>query len=651
MQPDAPTLREALVGASIEGTGGIRYHVRNLLGEGGQGWVYRANYDDPDGFWVVVKVLRPEALETEALRRFEREAEVLRMLGSVPTPNPNIVRFFDYGVHAIPHPHGEVALPFLVLELVEGPTLARVIQAQGGFGMPTARVRRIMKQVARALLTVHAQSIVHRDLKPSNILLASSQGQEIAKVTDFGLVKLPQLSSHRTATVAGASMGYAPPEQYEMGNNRVSVQTDVFSFGAILFESLSGAEAFPCRPGDNPLRVVARMLSGERPQLTRVAATLPRELRDRPHLVSALDAEIARATSADPAHRHRSIRELWERIEPLLGEAAGRVGGMFEEQTTGFHGASLLPQAPAPPTSIGSNPEWRLAGRPLTGERLRHAVVSQDGRALIALGAQGLYHFARGVWSALALPQGVEARQLRGLLRLASGEVLLFGEHAFALTLRSSGVADRIPIPDDDVTLLGACLDPAGVSMVGERVTRSEGVLVEIHGSGSRVRAIPGTRRLTSVACVADGSVRLACGSHGALVDLSDVAPRDVQWSRTGHLHSVAASPDGALYAVGSGGHALRIARSPGATDRALPIATLEAVQTTRDLHFVVVDAFGVAWALGGQARLMQRRSGVWTRLPLDVNAVGALIALGVRDDGVTLLVEDGTVLEGRPRS
>ena len=232
------------------------------------------------------------------------------MLVSVAAQIPNFVRFYDFGFLPTMSDEGELQLPFIVLEYVEGQTLGKVIAAHGGFGLPVARVRRVMRQVARALHTVHARRIVHRDLKPSNILLTQLQGQEVAKVTDFGLVKLPELSAHRTATVAGASLGYAPPEQYEMGNNRVSAQTDVFAFAAILFEALSGTEAFPCKAGDNPLRIVARMLNQERPSLARVNATVPRELRDRADLVAELDREIGRAVNADPTVRHPSIREL-----------------------------------------------------------------------------------------------------------------------------------------------------------------------------------------------------------------------------------------------------------------------------------------------------------------------------------------------------
>src|SRR6185436_14033114 len=112
----------------------------------------------------------------------------------VASPNPNIVRFYDYGCFTTTRVK-QVELPFIALEHVDGQTLANVIRAHGGFGLPIARVRRLMKQVARALHAVHERRIVHRDLKPSNILLTQQHGQELVKVTDFGLVKLPDLSA------------------------------------------------------------------------------------------------------------------------------------------------------------------------------------------------------------------------------------------------------------------------------------------------------------------------------------------------------------------------------------------------------------------------------------------------------------------------
>jgi serine/threonine protein kinase len=644
-------LRDTLIGNVIEGTGGVRYHLREVIGEGGQGWVYKANYDDPDGVWVVVKVLRPEC-PSEALQRFEREAEVLRRLGAVAAPNPNIVRFFDYGVHPVATHTGGLELPFITLEHVEGQTLANVIRAHGGFGLPIARVRRLMKQVARALHTVHEQRIIHRDLKPSNILLAQQNGQEIAKVTDFGLVKLPDLAANKTLSLAGASLGYAPPEQYEIGNNRVSVQTDVFSFASVLYEVLCGTEAFPLRPGEHQLKVVARMATGERPSLSRGHATVPRELRDRADLTAALDREISRALSADPALRHSSIRELWEPIEALLIEAGHRGTPTIVEDATAFESSNPS----APPPIAAPMPEWRIVGRPLTGERLRAGIIASDRRSIVAVGTHGLYYFSSGAWKAMQLPAGADARFIRGIIRGPRGDVILYGDGGFAMTLSRSGAAERFPISDRDVTILGAHTDDNGTVFVGERLSRPIGVLFEIlRGASPSTRDIEGSIRLHAVTRLQKPGATfdyraplMVCGVHGALVEIDGAQERAVAWGNTGHLYAIAATPDGGAYAVGSGGHALRISPSPSFLGSlAAPTATLESVQTTRDLTAVVLDEDDHAWAVGGHARLLRRRANVWTRIPLDPSAQGQLIAVRPCRDGLSVLAEDGMVLEG----
>jgi serine/threonine protein kinase len=635
-------LRDALLGTVIEGPARVRYHVREVIGEGGQGWVFKANYGDPNGFWVVVKVLRPESVHTEALSRFEREAEVLRRLAAMPAPNPYIVRFYDYGGFLAVSKGNAVELPFIALEHVDGQTLSSVLRAHGGFGLPIARVRRVMRQVARALHAVHEQRIVHRDLKPSNILLAQQDGQEIAKVTDFGLVKLPDLTGNKTISVAGASLGYAPPEQYEMGNNRVGPQTDVFSFASVLFELLSGTEAFPLRHGDSALRVVARMLNGERPSLARVHATVPRELRDRPDLCAQIDREIARALSADPAIRQATIREFWEVVEPLLDDAASRPAarGTLESLPFDAPPARLVVAAPMP--------EWRTVCEPLKGERLRTAAIAQDRNSIVAVGVHGLYHFARGVWSAMQVPAGVETRFVRGLARTPRGEILLFGDGGFALVLSRNGAVERLPIHDKDIVLHGCTADADGYLFAGERLSRGTGVLVDVPRDGRvEIRGIEGTSRLHGVARLTGGAL-IACGTQGALVEVSCGEARSIPWGRSGHLYAIAAAPDGGAFTVGSGGHALRVsppAALPGLS--APPSATLEAVQTTRDLTGVVLDEDGTAWAVGGQARLLQRRQTVWTRIPLDAKTDGRLVAVRPRREGITVLVETGAVLEG----
>src|SRR5581483_11655469 len=137
-------------------------------------------------------------------------------------------------------------------------------------------------------------------------------------VTDFGLVKLVDVNLQRTTSLAGASLGYAPPEQYEQGNQRVTPRTDVFSLAAITFEMLSGRLAFPYKEGENPLLIVTRILNGPRPSLARVAEGLAPELAGKPEVIEALDAQLARALAADPGERHTSVQDYWQNVEPLL---------------------------------------------------------------------------------------------------------------------------------------------------------------------------------------------------------------------------------------------------------------------------------------------------------------------------------------------
>ncbi len=146
MQPDDPrllALRDLLPGRVLEGTRGARYHVRERIGEGGQGWVYTAAWDEPGGFLVIVKLLRPDAVTPESLARFEREAQVLRMLGQAARPNPHIVRFFDHASARLPSPHGgdPVELRYTVLEYVRGQTLEAVLAQSRNVGLPLDRTR------------------------------------------------------------------------------------------------------------------------------------------------------------------------------------------------------------------------------------------------------------------------------------------------------------------------------------------------------------------------------------------------------------------------------------------------------------------------------------------------------------------------------
>lgn len=703
-------LRDSLAGRVLRGSGNVTYHLRECVGEGGQGWVFRANWDDPSGHVVIVKVLRPDVVATEALRRFQREAEVLRMLSTQGRPNPYIVRFYDHAVAQIPSPYGPepLAMPFTVLEYVDGTTLEKVLADQKGRGLPAERTRRLLRQMAQALDVVHAQKVVHRDLKPSNILLATEAGTEIAKVTDFGLVKLVDMNLQRTAALAGASLGYAPPEQYEQGNQRVSPRTDVFSLAAVTFEMLSGKPAFPFNEGENPLLIVTRILNGPRPQLMKTRNTLAPELERSTALIEALDREITRALSADPAARHESIMEFWRAIEPSLRAAAddrappprSRVGAYDVTQKQPSVSESNLPVAraasgvqvrenpppnddfmakrvpigaaggadrpsghgpAAPPAAHDRVPEaqaanpaawaWTILTAPLAPQAIRGAYFHPSGDAAIAMSGSGLMRWERGAWSPTTLPAHVPRGAVRGARWLPDGSVLLFGEGSLVARVAQNGSASLWRVPDPEITFLGALTEASGTTtLVGERPYR-----------GSVARSVPGTT--AGVVAQFNGDRVTVVSDAINCARLRGIARlRDGALVACGDWGAIVRVELGVVEHVGSicGGHLSCIAPMPdggavtvGVGGHALSLsprleAQLEAVQTTRDLLSLSTTDDSQAWAGSAQARLLRRSTGGWVRMSGDIGVSSSMIAIAAQSRSVRAVGDDGAVVEGR---
>ncbi|HKQ71812.1 MAG TPA: serine/threonine-protein kinase [Polyangiaceae bacterium] len=645
--PRVALLRDHLVGYVLQGTDGVRFHLRQLIGEGGQGWIYKGNYDEPDGIAIVIKVLRPDGLTDDTLRRFQREAAVLRQLGAQANPNPNLVRFYDHGVAALSPPNSspldKVELPFTVLEYVHGMTLAQLIQDQQGAGLSVARARRLLRQVAWALTSVHAQNIIHRDLKPSNILVTSEHGTEVVKVTDFGLAKLVDLNAPKTTMLAGATLGYAPPEQYERGNQRVTARTDVFSFAAILFECLTGSPAFSFRQGDNALRLIERMMTGPRPSFAGVPGSIPVELRERAELCKELDIHLARATQPNPDDRPASIREFWDAVEPLLRSVSSEGGPLRPSNPTPL-AAKLRPvESVNPPAEASPSPlAFRTIGALPHEDRLRTAIIAADGRGAFALGALGLYRWAGSAWATLPLPGWLDHGVISGVALLPDSALLLYGDRGTVIALTEQGDAQPWRVPDDDIHLRGAFVDRSGIVLVGGRRSRPKGVCVEASvGRAPTVRTIESTAVLKAVTRLTGGAL-VACGDDGSLARLDLGMVPAIPWGRTGHLSAIAARAEGGAFVVGSGGHALALSQN-------LQVS-LEPVQTTRDLLSVAVGKDGSAWASATHRRILRRRGTTWVRIPLDVDMDESTSILAVQPlfESVVIVAADGQVLEAR---
>src|SRR6185437_6439885 len=229
------------MGLLTAGTKLASYEITGALGAGGMGEVYRAR-DARLGRDVAIKILPQHLTEkADARQRFEREARAVSSLN-----HPHICTLYDIGQHD--------GTDFLVMEYLEGETLAKRLEKGP---LATAELLRIGIEIADALEKAHRQGILHRDLKPSNIMLTKGG----AKLMDFGLAKAasdsgaPVLSNLTQSlnpagkttpvTAEGTIVGtfqYMSPEQME--GKEADARSDIFSFGAVLFEMATGKRAF-----------------------------------------------------------------------------------------------------------------------------------------------------------------------------------------------------------------------------------------------------------------------------------------------------------------------------------------------------------------------------------------------------------------------
>ena len=270
------------------------YRLVRLLGEGGMGAVYEAEHlRVPRRF--AVKILKPEiAHNRDMFERFRREAEIASASG-----HEHIVEVTDFNVL----PDGA---PYMILEYLEGETIAQRISRKGRFTLD--ETLRIIEMATSALEAVHARGIVHRDLKPQNLFLTKrGKRDDFLKVLDFGISKVLHDSS--LATQEGQMLGtpnYMAPEQLASNTDAIDPRTDVFALGAIAWECLAGRMAFR---GSVP-SVVYQICHGEPENLELYASGLPSEVV----------AVIARAMAKKREDRYATVRELGDAFMIACGK-------------------------------------------------------------------------------------------------------------------------------------------------------------------------------------------------------------------------------------------------------------------------------------------------------------------------------------------
>jgi serine/threonine-protein kinase len=319
MREEQRAAARSLVGATLSNA----YRIVSMIGEGAMGAIYEARQLRLDKR-VAIKVLARElAANGEALLRFHREAEITSQLG-----HPHIITVFDFG-------STDGGQPFLVMEFLDGEDLANRLGRVNALSLP-ATVR-ITKQVASALSETHAKGIVHRDLKPANVFLSRVQGEDFAKVLDFGISKVRAASTSLTnaSTLMGTPM-YMAPEQAK-GEVELDHWTDQWALACITYEMLTGRPPFI---GDDTAALLYMVVHEDPPPPSRVNSSLPGEIdhvikralaKDQaerfPHVTAFARALEAAAAGEDDRRRIRERRD--ERARDPAGDLAdaGRGGG------------------------------------------------------------------------------------------------------------------------------------------------------------------------------------------------------------------------------------------------------------------------------------------------------------------------------------
>ena len=264
------------------------YQILDLIGEGGQGAVYRAQ-DPASGQIVAVKVLSASISDGEFLERFQREASILATI-----QHPNIIQVFDHGEEDGQH--------YIVTEFVTE-NLERILERGGK--LPIQRAVTVTKQVAAALAVSHSSGITHRDIKPANVLITDSGD---VKLIDFGIASAEVLSKVTNANATVGTPLYMSPEQIQ--GEGVDSRTDIYSLGCVLFQMLTAEPPFN---GKSDFDILNGHMNNDPPALSGFLDDFPPELEET----------LLKSLAKDHEDRYQSAEELiteLEKVEKILSE-------------------------------------------------------------------------------------------------------------------------------------------------------------------------------------------------------------------------------------------------------------------------------------------------------------------------------------------
>jgi WD40 repeat protein len=611
------------------------YRVLEKIGSGGMGEVYRAS-DERLGRDVALKILKPSlAHDQDRLRRFEQEARAAATLN-----HPNVVAVYDIGMHD--------GAPYIVSELLEGHTLReRLLDGP----MPRRQAVDYASQIAHGLVAAHEKRIVHRDLKPENLFI-TKDGR--IKILDFGIAKLTSsdfgpeageaasVATMTTQTKTGSVLGtlaYMSPEQ--LRGKVVDHRSDIFSFGAIFYEMLTGKRAFA---GETQVDAMTAILKDDPPEMIREGADIPQ----------ACEKVVRHCLEKEPENRFQSARDLAFALNTLSDVTTGKQVIAFRHRQARSRVWLLLTPAALLAATItiflwarvrpAVNPEFHR----VTFERgtVYSARFTPDGRTIIygaAWNGRPLQIYSTIPDSLLARPLGFASAYLLGLSRSSELALTLRGRPGSHLefeggTLARSPMSGGTPreILED---VIWADWSPAGQLVVVHHANARDKleypvgkVLYQTSGSISHVRFSPNGDRIAFLdhperwdtsgsVCVID------LAGHKTTLSSAWNVENGLAWSPQGDEVWFTAMQTGsshrALWAVNLSGRQRKVLTVPGG------IAIHDIAPDGRILATVDIERLAMEWSSHD-------------RQVRDLSWYDWSIAKDISPDGQSVLFEEG---------
>jgi serine/threonine-protein kinase len=307
-----------------QGLVGGKYKLVRLIGKGGMGSVWEGQHYEL-GTRVAIKFIETEhAVSEEARSRFKREA-----MAAATVKSKHAIQIHDHGIT-------QEGIPYIVMEMLIGESLERRVERLSR--MSLQETAKVLLQVSRALAKAHEQGIIHRDLKPDNVFIVrdADDGEEIAKVLDFGIAKVqgaPGNPGMTSSTKTGAVLGtpfYMSPEQAR-GLRNVDHRTDVWSLGVIAFRCVTGRLPFD---GESVGDLLVKICTAPVPVPSQVVPGIP----------PGFDGWFMRTMEREPERRFGSVMEQANELCFVAGIAGpGQGAPMSNQQTVGVHAALITP--------------------------------------------------------------------------------------------------------------------------------------------------------------------------------------------------------------------------------------------------------------------------------------------------------------------